>query len=421
MKPACVLFKKDLCGYVAALFLALLISMPAKAHFSEGTKVRTILIADTGDVLTAYVRVPAPLIFSDLVGKAQIDQVPLMSPFLRPEQTGNGVRYRLDLKAISQDRIGFEERLNQALIFSQAGLPLETSVSGFTVHSRRPADVLDSIEAARSALETDDTSLDPVFGLSVIDYVVHIKSSDPAGPLEVLAGYAALLPGPGVSIDNHLIDARQEPPVSTTAPGQLETPTEIDGSRFSMFMHFIYQGMLHILEGLDHVLLVIALALGVGATRKLIYLVTAFTVGHSVTLIATFLGATPSWPWFIPAVETAIAASVLYAAIAAMVQRSGSIVIFAAIGLLHGLGFSFVLGDILGRNAPDLVPALLAFNIGIEVGQLMILAATLLIVFVVTRLMEPALRPVRLGTLTAIAILSAWWVGERLDGIIALV
>ncbi|WP_298958277.1 HupE/UreJ family protein [uncultured Roseibium sp.] len=398
--------------------LAILLTQPASAHFSEGTKVRTILVAEQNGILVVYVRAPAPLVFSDLVGKAQVDQTPLESPFLHFEATGTGNRYRLNMSAIAQDRSSFETRLTEALVFSQAGLDLSAKIAGFTVHMKQPQSGFNSLSAAKAAIAEPTPRLDPLFGQAMVDYVVHLNSQDPMGILSVHAGYDPLVPGPGVTLDNHLIDARISPPVSLTAPGQLETPVVIDGSPLSTFGHFVFQGALHILEGLDHVLLVIAMALGVGATRKLIYLVTAFTLGHSVTLIATFLGATPSWPWFIPAVEAAIAASVLYAAIAAMIQRSGSLLVFAGIGLLHGLGFSFVLGDILGRDAPDLVPALLAFNIGIELGQLAILAATLGIVFLMKHLAEPALRPVRLGALSGIAILSTWWIAERINGLV---
>lgn len=398
--------------------LAMLLTQPAGAHFSDGTKVRTILVAEENGILVAYVRAPAPLVFSDLVGKAQVDQTPLESPFLRLETTGTGNRYRLNMGAIAEDRSSFETRLTEALVFSQAGLDLSAKIAGFTVHMQRPQSEFGSLSAAKTAVAEPPPHLDPLFGQAVVDYVVQLDSQDPLGILSVRAGYGPLIPGPGVAIDNHLIDARENPPVSLTAPGQLEQPAVIDGSRLSTFGHFVFQGALHIVEGLDHVLLVIAMALGVGATRKLIYLVTAFTLGHSVTLIATFLGATPTWPWFVPAVEAAIAASVLYAAVAAMIHRSGSVLVFTGIGLLHGLGFSFVLGDILGRDAPDLVPALLAFNIGIELGQLAILAATWSIVFFMKQLAEPALKPVRLGALTGIALLSSWWIAERLNGLV---
>lgn len=393
--------------------LLVVVTTAALAHFDQGAKVRIILVNLQDGALTAMVRTPAPLVFSDLVGRSQVEQVPLVSRYLRNEPTPDGERYLLDMRAIGEDRAGFVERLNNALLFSQAGLDLEASVTGFTVHPDRPDTPLRGLSPQQQQ-EPDD----PAFGLAVIDYEVRLHSSDPQGLLSVRSGYAPLLPGPGVSIDNHLIDGRSEPPLSTTAPGQLEQPVLIGGSRLRTFFHYVHQGMLHILEGTDHVLLVIAMALGVGATLRLVFLVTAFTLGHSATLILTFLGATPTWPWFIPAVESAIAASVLYAAIAAVVNRSGSVAVFAGIGLLHGLGFSFVLGDILGRNAPDLIPALFAFNIGIEIGQLLILSMTLLIVLALRRFASPALNPARIGVLGGIILLSAWWVAERLTGVV---
>lgn len=391
----------------------------ARAHFTEDARIRTILVAAEDGTLTAYVRVPAPLVFSDLILRSQVDQVPLVSPFLRLESTADGERYRLDGAAIADDRAAFEARLREALVFSQAGLDLTATLTAFGIHERMPEQAIDSVQTAQRALAAPQIVPAPLLGQAVIDYSVRLTSSDPAGVLSLRAGYPPLLPGPGLTIDNHLIDARTIPPVSSAVPGQLEKPVVLDGSRLSTFLHFVHQGVLHILKGLDHVLLVVSLALGVGATRRLIYLVTAFALGHSVTLIATFLGATPSWPWFIPVVETAIAASVLYAAVAALMRKSGSIPVFTGIGLLHGLGFSFVLGDILGRNAPDLAPALLAFNIGIELGQLAVLAMTLLAVLAFGRLARTALRPARIGALTGIALLSSWWVLERLPGVIS--
>ena len=165
--------------------------------------------------------------------------------------------------------------------------------------------------------------------------------------------------------------------------------------------------------------LVVCLALGVAAPRRLIWIVTAFTLGHSVTLVTTFLGATPTWPWFIPAVETAIAATVLYAAVMAFWRRMDSVAIIAGIGLLHGLGFSFVLGDILGRDAPNLIPALAAFNIGIEIGQLAIIAVVLIVVAAASRISAAGTPILRNAALAAIAAMAFVWVIERGASLIA--
>ncbi|MBD1545229.1 HupE/UreJ family protein [Roseibium aggregatum] len=406
--------QKSLHIFLLVLAGVLAVTGNAGAHFSDGTKLRTILLTIEDGALAAYIRTPAPLVFSDLVVRSQTQDEPLHSPYLSYETTATGGSYRLDLAGIEADSQAFSDRLAGSLAFSQSGADLKATVTGFRIRERMPDDEFNTGDSARSALAASGTEAEPQFGSAVIDFRIALQAPAPDAAVTVKAGYDPLIPGPGVSIENHLVDARISPPVSSTRPGQLEDGVEINGSHLATAIEFIHQGTLHILDGLDHVFLVVALALGVGATRKLIWLVTAFTLGHSVTLIASFLGLTPSWPWFIPLVEAAIAASVLYAAVAALLRRSGSILVFGAIGLLHGLGFSFVLGDILGRNAPDLILALASFNIGIEVGQIAILATTLGIVYAVTRLSEPAVRPLRVGALSGIAFLSAWWVVERM-------
>ena len=233
------------------------------------------------------------------------------------------------------------------------------------------------------------------------------------GSVSVRSGLPALPLIDGVSIDNHLVDARQDPARSLTSAGQLVDPVVIDGSWLRTVLAFAWQGIIHIVEGLDHVLLVVCFALAIGWHARLIWVVTAFTLGHSVTLVSTVLGAAPAWPWFIPAVEASIAATVLYAAVSAWRRQHGATWLVACIGLLHGLGFSFVLGEILGRDAPDLIPALAAFNIGVEIGQIAILGATLATVWVLSRMSSWAHAMARHSALAGISALAAFWVVER--------
>ncbi|MCT7374071.1 HupE/UreJ family protein [Chelativorans salis] len=391
----------------------------ARAHFAQGTKLRTILIAPHEESLTAYVRAPLPLVFSDVVTSAQASSQALDTPFLYFEETGAGGRYRLSMEAIAADESAFRERLERALSWSQNGREIAARIVAMRVHPRMPADSFDSREAAEAAIAGASSGIDPVFGEAYVDFAVSLSPPDAAGPVAVRSAYPPLPIPDGVTIDNHIIDSRGDVPVSYTRPGQLEQPAVIDTSLWRTVGEFVWQGVLHIVEGLDHVFLVICLALGIGARGRLLWIVTAFTLGHSVTLVATFLGATPSWPWFIPAVEAAIAATVLYAAVAALMGRMDSILLIAGVGLLHGLGFSFVLGDLLGRDAPNLVPALAAFNIGIEIGQLMIIAATLLAVAFATRLSASLTPVLRAATLAGIAVVSAWWVVERSATLVA--
>jgi hypothetical protein len=399
---------------ILAALLALVTALPASAHFAQGTKVTTILVAVEDGGLVAFVRSPAPLLFSDVVREAQASRTPLTTPFLYLEETGAGLRYRIALDAIAADEAGFRERLESVFAWRQNGRALRARLLDYHLAARDPGGGFATIAEARAALSVEGARLDPEFGAAVVEAAFALDAPVAGGTLELRSTLPELPLPLGVSVDSHLVDARQEPPVSYTRPGQLAGWAVIDGSPWRAMLEFGWQGVLHILEGLDHVLLVVCLALGVGFSPRLLWLATAFTLGHSVTLVGTFLGAAPDWPWFVPAVETLIAASVVYAAVAAYRRSIGTIWIVAGIGLLHGFGFSFVLGDILGRDAPDLVASLAAFNVGIEVGQLAVIAATVLVLEGVRRLATPALVPLRTATLGTIGLVAGFWVVERM-------
>ncbi len=103
------------------------------------------------------------------------------------------------------------------------------------------------------------------------------------------------------------------------------------------------------------------LVIGAQTLRALLLRATGFTVGHSVTLSLGFFGFVPSGVWFVPAVETGIALSIIFAAAAAFMSfkdRARSefamVLLTTLIGLLHGLGFSFVLHKILQVTSPNI-------------------------------------------------------------------
>ena len=138
---------------------------------------------------------------------------------------------------------------------------------------------------------------------------------------------------------------------------------------------FIQSGFAHILDGTDHLLFLVCLVIPLRRFRTLIPVVTAFTVAHSVTLIASAYGLAPAGEWFSPMVETLIAASIVYMAVENIVvsrPRRRWIATFL-FGLVHGFGFSFVLRDTLQFAGSHLMTSLLAFNVGVELGQLFVL------------------------------------------------
>ncbi|MBW3639883.1 MAG: HupE/UreJ family protein, partial [Actinobacteria bacterium] len=142
---------------------------------------------------------------------------------------------------------------------------------------------------------------------------------------------------------------------------------------------FAILGLKHILAGLDHVLFVLALLIGARSVRGVVKVATAFTAAHSVTLALAALG----WVSVPPSiVEPAIALSIVCVAIQNIVQKEPThrLVVVFGFGLMHGLGFAGALsfGDAVSWN---LIGSLLAFNVGIELGQasVILLATPLLL------------------------------------------
>ncbi len=141
-------------------------------------------------------------------------------------------------------------------------------------------------------------------------------------------------------------------------------------------LRFVQSGFIHILEGLDHLLFLLCLVIPFRRFGPLVAIVTAFTVAHSITLIATALGYGPDALWFPPLIETLIAVSILYMAIenvlGTRLQRRW--ILALAFGLVHGFGFAFSLQQLLQFAGSHLVTSLLAFNVGVELGQVLVLA-----------------------------------------------
>jgi hypothetical protein len=176
---------------------------------------------------------------------------------------------------------------------------------------------------------------------------------------------------------------------------------------------FLQAGVWHILEGNDHLLFLACLAIPLRRLRPLVIMATAFTVAHSLTLVATALGLGPQGLWFPPLVETLIAASIVWAALANIL--GGTLhrrwLMAFAFGLVHGFGFAFALQDSLQFAGSHVVGALLAFNVGVELGQVAALA-------VMVPLLDLPLRwvPERAGVivLSALAAHTAWhWMLDR--------
>jgi len=141
-------------------------------------------------------------------------------------------------------------------------------------------------------------------------------------------------------------------------------------------LRFVKLGFFHILDGTDHLLFLFCLVIPFRSLRKLIPVVTSFTVAHSITLIASAYNLAPDFLWFPPLIETLIAMSIVYMALENIVGGIGvqrRWMITFGFGLVHGFGFSFALRQTLQFAGSHLLASLLSFNIGVELGQLLVL------------------------------------------------
>ena len=138
---------------------------------------------------------------------------------------------------------------------------------------------------------------------------------------------------------------------------------------------FVVLGFQHILGGLDHLLFLFCLVIPLAGLRRILGVVTAFTVAHSFTLLGAAFGLAPGGAWFPPFVETAIAASIVYMALENIVGANlrRRWLLTAVFGLVHGFGFSYGLKENLQFAGRHLLVSLLSFNAGIELGQIAVL------------------------------------------------
>ncbi|MFW2388714.1 MAG: HupE/UreJ family protein [Polyangiales bacterium] len=187
---------------------------------------------------------------------------------------------------------------------------------------------------------------------------------------------------------------------------------------------YLSLGVRHILEGYDHLLFLVCLILIAGTWRRILVTITGFTLAHSITLALSALGLVRV-P--IPAVEAAIALSIVFLAVEIVRGDKSSltyrypIAVSSSFGLLHGFGFAAVLGET-GLPQTEIPAALLFFNLGVELGQIVFVMAVVLVyqsVRLGARALADrdvsidALRPLQAPAAYAVGILASFWMIQR--------
>jgi len=391
------------CLAAAAVFAGFLLLPAASAHDIPSRVTVHAFVKPEGKELTALLRIPMEA-FGEI-------SFPLRGPgYLQISEADFALRdaarvYITESLRFYENGVELEEKNLQA---ARVSLPSSRAFTDFdtaleNIHSPPLGDevnlfwrqgVLDVLVSYPIEAADSDFSVDPQLG----------TLSD-----ETTTVLRFILPGGGERAFNYLGN-----------PGLVE----LDPRWHQAALRFIIMGFEHILEGADHLLFLFCLVVPLRSLRHLIPVVTSFTIAHSITLIASAMGVAPRALWFPPLIETLIALSIVYMAFENIVgswsERRFSdrrwserrwIVAFG-FGLVHGFGFSFLFSETLQFAGGHLIASLLAFNVGVELGQLLVL----ILLIPALNLVFRHLLAERVGCILLSALLahSAWhWMLDR--------
>jgi hydrogenase/urease accessory protein HupE len=271
-------------------------------------------------------------------------------------------------------------------------------------------------------MQTGDTALSPTISDLTIpavgdvdlsrESILILNAALPAETSAVVFGWDESL-GPLIL----RAPGKTEPYSAYLTAGTLSDPIPVTGAEargtLETVWDYIVLGFEHILpKGLDHILFVVGLFLLAARLRPLLWQVTAFTLAHTVTLALGITGVVSISPSI---VEPLIAASIVWVCIENIFSEKMAtwrpVVVFA-FGLLHGLGFAGVLGEI-GLPPSQFITALLSFNIGVELGQLTVIAACFLAVGLWFRNKPWYRSRITIPASILIACVGAYWFVER--------
>ena len=403
------------------LFCFFLLPTVANAHFKLNLNIRILHIEHHSEGLDVYLRLPTPYLLANLLGPEQADGTREAAPYSQNVTVDGELMHYLDLKALEADPISLGQLAAAGHVLSVRGSNLEAAVKQVLVYTGNDQPPFSTLDEAKRAFKNEQRNYDPApfIGDTVVDVLLTYQAGRSISSYTLASTLDPGLPGQEQTA-NLVLDYKDDVPSVFRVTGLLSESVEIDRSQWSAAKSFIVSGVEHILGGYDHVLFVVCLILGAMTFVSLAWRVTGFTLGHSVTLSLGFFGFTPSAVWFVPLVETGIALSIVFAAIFALNNtyrtKGRETVAFAVtvlLGLLHGLGFSFVLKEILGVTSSNIWISLLSFNVGVEIGQLLIVLLLWPVLVLIQNIKPAWVQVVRWCLALPCIAIAALWSGQR--------
>lgn len=371
-----------------------------------------------------YLRMPLPLLLlpENWGGVDSGDGI----PFTKRIKEGKDWRYFIDKAAIHQNSALLEKMIQDTHQITLNGKGdknlIVEKLHIFSPHKRKP---FSSLAYAEKALSGPAINIDTTTG-EVFDTLIDLKIILPDAHINDAITLRSGL-GEKLKVINRLANIvhihRGDKTTKQVTIGVLDSAFDEGTSNIMMALNQLKSGIWHILIGLDHVLFVLLIILAAKTWQAVLRNATGFTIGHSITLTLGVLGHMPQGPWFIPSVELIIAVTIFYGAIV-LILKKPELFGFSnvmMIGLIHGYGFSFVLSDVLKEGGGLDFKSILFFNLGIELGQIIIyLAAAPLIYMAGKYSLENRLDWRRAVALIAVAI-SLFWIIDRGTTVLAVI
>ena len=404
---------------LAASLVTALVSLggTASAHFLLNVNIRIFHVVHEPDRIRLLVRLPMPWLVADKLGPETAAGTRAPAPYTTNRIEDGELVHYLDADAFRRSPEGLARILADGLVLETDGETLRAAVGrvrAWPARKQTPFSSLDEAEAALAGPIYPEALEVTYAGDTIVDVELIYPTRGEVGGYTLRSTLDPGLPDQDETA-NLILDHATAPPLVFRVRGLMAEPVEVSFSVLKAAWTFLKEGMRHILEGTDHVLFVLCLVLGATTAGALAWRITGFTIGHSITLSLGFFGYAPEGAWFVPLVETGIALSILYAAAVALAAAGHhvTIAITALLGLLHGLGFSFVLKEVLKLDAPNLWQSLLAFNVGIEIGQLLIALAIWPILALVANRLPERITFVRWAVALPCILMATVWTGER--------
>ncbi len=368
---------------IVALALIVLTVQTAAAHFLTNSNPRIVHLAQSGgDETVILVRMPAPLAFLPDDWEGQDD---IRLPPFAMKRDGD---LALAPANLSRNDAAVRALLNGSLSLSLSGKAVAMQVTQYRIWSRNARPSFSTLNSAVAAFEKpyDPESETP---LAYFDLTLDIRMTVPSGDLSQELRLQSVL-GQDFRVVERLgnvIKLYRAQGVETKATlGVLDVSFPAFQTQPEILLGAALTGAEHIYLGLDHLALILLIAISASGWRSAFVMASSFTLGHLITLTAGLYGVAPDAAWFVPLVEVAITLSIIVAGIAVCLWKDrafGWTGLFL-IGLIHGYGFASSASEAMFAGHFDPL-TLVAFAIGLELCQFAIYALVLPLILLADR------------------------------------